>query len=81
MLIPSSAHFSFNDQQRKLKTAEPGVRFESALMGSAPLPTEVPRLRKAPVREVAPRQTAGGSVFSGEDGGRAAFRLGQGLQI
>ena len=34
-------------------------------------------------REVAPRQTAGGSIksFWREDGGRAAFQLGQGLRV
>ena len=50
-------------------------------MGSAP--GEVPGLgEEAPAREVAPWQTAGRSIksFPGEDGGRAAFRLGEGLQ-
>ena len=31
-----TVEFSFNDWWRKLKTAEPGGRFESALMGSTP---------------------------------------------
>ena len=39
--------------------------------------------REVTAREVTPRQTAGGSIkcFWRENGGRAAFQLGQGLQV
>ena len=46
---------------RENKTAEPGGRFHSALMGSTPGRDSMTG-EEARVREVAPRQTAGGSI-------------------